>query len=160
MSKILNLGCGQESYGDVRVDFVKTKTTTHILDLNKKLPFENEEFDEIYSKSVLEHIRNVGLFISEAMRVLKKGGRFWFRTDNASYLGFYFKNHQSYIEDTYEHHTADDRHYYLFKREHLINFFKDYSDKLEICFTAPSKKLTIFPKKIKCMHIEIIGSKN
>jgi len=33
---IINLGCGDEDYGDVRVDFVKTSTTTHILNLNEK----------------------------------------------------------------------------------------------------------------------------
>ena len=82
--KVLNLGCGdKKDFGDIRVDFVKTDATTHVLDLNEKLPFKDESFDQIYCKSVLEHIGNLKLFVEEAMRVLKKGGVCWFRTDIA-----------------------------------------------------------------------------
>lgn len=151
---IVNLGCGEEIFGDVRVDFVKTKTTTHVLDLNTFLPFKDGEFDEVYCKSVLEHIGNVKLFISESMRILKKNGRYWFRTDNANYLGFIFKNHQSYLK--YENWSKNDKHYYLFKKEHLINLF---GDKIKITYTYPSWKLFFLPKKYKCMHLEISGVK-
>lgn len=154
--KILNLGCGEETYGDVRIDFVKTKTTTHVLDLENKLPFKNGEFDEVYCKSVLEHIGNLKSFISESLRVLKKGGKFWFRTDNASYIGFLIKNHQDYIR--YDYVSDEDKHYYLFKEEHLKNFFESVSSRI-ISYTCPSKKLFFLNEKFKCMHIEISGIK-
>lgn len=156
---ILNLGCGDETYGDVRVDFVKTATTTMVLDLNKPLPFEDESFDEVYSRSVLEHIKNVGVFTSEMLRVLKPKGKLWLRTDNANYLAFYFKSHQSFIENTYKHHTIEDRHYYLFKKEHLINLFGLKLIGYDIKYTCPNKKLFFLPQKLKCMHLEIEGLK-
>ena len=154
--KILNIGCGEESYVDIRIDFVKTEATTHVQDLNKKLPFKDCEFDEVYCKSVLEHIGNVKNFISESLRVLKKGGEFWFRTDNASYIGFLFRNHNDYIK--YDHASKEDKHYYLFKKEHLENLF-EYIFSKEISYTCPSKKLFFLNKKFKCMHIEIRGVK-
>ena len=156
MSKILNLGCGEETYGDVRVDFVKTKTTTHVCDLNKKLPFRNGEFSEVYCKSVLEHIGNVKQFVEECMRVLKKGGKFWFRTDSSIYIGFLFRNHQDYIK--YNYTSKDDKHYYLFKKEHLINLFEGYD--LDITYTCPNKRYLFWlPYKFKCCHIEASGIK-
>ena len=39
-----------------------------------KLPFSDNSFDIIFSKSVLEHIRNTDHFVSEMRRVLKPGG--------------------------------------------------------------------------------------
>ena len=156
---IINLGCGTEDYGDVRVDFVKTDTTTHVQDLNETLQFESGSFSKVYSNSVLEHIRNIGSFMDEIHRILDKDGIFFIRTDNASYLPFLFKNHQDYITNTYEHHTDEDRHYYLFKEEHLINLFKDKFTNLEITYTSPSNKLFLLPNKFKSMHIEIRGIK-
>jgi SAM-dependent methyltransferase len=41
-----------------------------------KIPFEDNTFDFIYSKSVLEHVKNTDNFISESLRVLKPGGVF------------------------------------------------------------------------------------
>ena len=149
---ILNIGCGEEFYGDVRVDFVKTGSTTIVADLNNKFPFKSNQFDEIYCRSVLEHIKNLGQFIEESMRVLKKDGKFYFRTDNASYIGFIMQNHQSYIAN--EKWSRDDKHYYLFKPEHMINLF---GENAKINFACPSKKLFFLPKKYKCMHLEITG---
>jgi len=151
--KIINLGCGNEKYGDVRVDFVNTDATTHVLDLNKPLPFEDGEFDEVYCKSVLEHIGDLKSFIAECFRILKVGGKIWIRTDNASYLVFLFKDHQSYIK--YEDYaSSDDKHYYLFKEEHLRNLFKQFKD-LKINFSCPNNKLFFFCEKLKSMHIEL-----
>lgn len=154
---ILNLGCGNETYGDVRVDFYKSNTTTLVLNLNDKLPIASNVFDEVYSKSVLEHIGNVKQFVEESMRVLKKGGKFWFRTDNANYIGYQLKNHQSYLPCY--NAVEDDKHYYLFKPEHLINFFEKHSRDFKIKYTCPSKKLIFLPSKYSCMHLEITGTK-
>ena len=152
--KIINLGCGNESYGDVRVDFVKTSTTTHICDLNKPLPFKDNSFDKVYCKSILEHVGNVKQFIDECMRILKVGGTFYFRTDNSTYLGHVFKSHQSYLQ--FEDWSKEDKHYYLFKKEHLINFF---GDKVDLQYACQNKKVFFLPKKYKCFHIDINGVK-
>ncbi|HSV43560.1 MAG TPA: methyltransferase domain-containing protein [Candidatus Bathyarchaeia archaeon] len=39
-----------------------------------RFPYENNFFDCIYSKSVLEHVTNTDNFLKEALRVLKPGG--------------------------------------------------------------------------------------
>jgi len=43
---------------------------------SESLPFEDNFFDLIFSKSVCEHVRNTENFFSEAYRVLKPGGVF------------------------------------------------------------------------------------
>lgn len=40
------------------------------------IPFEDDYFDVVYSKSVLEHVRNTDNFVNEARRVLRPGGTF------------------------------------------------------------------------------------
>ena len=41
---------------------------------NESLPFKNNSFDFIFSKSVIEHVENSDNFLSEIYRVLKKEG--------------------------------------------------------------------------------------
>jgi SAM-dependent methyltransferase len=51
-------------------------STVHRVDLEAEgLPFADASFDFLFSKSVLEHIRNAASFLSDARRVLKPGGR-------------------------------------------------------------------------------------
>lgn len=90
-SKILDVGCGSgnllesidnrvNKYG---VDISKTSINKS---LNKKLkckvydgksiPFKENEFDLVNTFNVLEHVDNVETFLSENLRVLKKGGYF------------------------------------------------------------------------------------
>lgn len=155
--KILNLGCGIDTYGTHRIDFNKAENTTEVCNLEiDKLPYPDNYFDEIYSKSVLEHIRNLRFMLDECKRVLKKGGTFWFRTDNASYIPFHFRSHQDWIN--YPFACKEDKHYFLFKAEHLENLFRDFSD-LKISYTVPNKKIFFMTKKFKCIHIEITGVK-
>jgi len=79
--KILDIGCGIEAnkYATTLCDIVDCtnyyKDRNFIkLDKNKeKLPFKDNEFDFVFSSHVVEHIKNVELFISELERVGKKG---------------------------------------------------------------------------------------
>ena len=41
---------------------------------NESIPYSDNTFDFIYSKSVIEHVRNADNFVSESYRVLKPGG--------------------------------------------------------------------------------------
>ena len=72
----LNLGCGPcYKKGYVNVDFYVKKADMHF-DLNKyPYPFKNSSVDEIYMRSVLEHLDNISKFMAEAYRILKKNGR-------------------------------------------------------------------------------------
>ena len=55
--------------GGLSVSFVVADGTT--------LPFANNSFDILYSRSVLEHVRDLDQFFAEAHRVLKPGGLFY-----------------------------------------------------------------------------------
>ena len=88
---LLEIGCGR---GDFINEFSKKKIQCYATDqlesakinLNddiifhkndiseEKLPFEDNFFDTIYSKSLIEHINNHKFFFAECKRVLKKDG--------------------------------------------------------------------------------------
>lgn len=82
--RVLDNGCGRgefldafgqlglEAYGTDVSDYCKE---ARVVDLNTQaLPFEDDFFDMVFTKSVLEHIENVEYYIAEMHRVLKKGG--------------------------------------------------------------------------------------
>ena len=60
-----------------------------------ELPFEDESFDVVFSKSLIEHIHNVEHFVSECRRVLKPDGVIIFLTpDWCSHYRFFFDDYQ------------------------------------------------------------------
>ena len=165
MSKILNIGCGNESYGTDRIDFIKTDTTTMVHDIEKGLPYESEIFDEVYSKSVLEHIRNLKNLIDEIYRVMKVGGKFWVRTDYAGYLPMYiFSSHEHNAMLKISYDTEGDNHYHLFVESHLIKLFNKFKN-LEVSYFYGGRNkfynflLRLLPYKLGAFHIEIKGEK-
>lgn len=77
-SKIsINLGSGDDNYDNyINVDLGNYKFVDIISDL-RKLPFKNEIIDLVASNSVLEHIYDYKVVISEVKRILKKKGIFY-----------------------------------------------------------------------------------
>ena len=77
--KILDVGCGYTAnkYANTICDvqdlskFYKDKKFIKLE--NKKLPFENNQFDFVIASHVMEHVKDVKFFISELERVSKKG---------------------------------------------------------------------------------------
>ncbi len=170
--KILNVGCGEDTYGTHRIDFFKTKTTTEVVDLNYGFPYESNYFDELYCKSVLEHIKNLDIFIKECYRVLKIGGKIWIRTDHAGFIGLYLikrHEHNKAYEGVYVGHEQlnseqEDRHYHLFVESHLKYLFKDFKDLKFNYFYGASNLFKIclykmMPKHTGACHIELKGIK-
>lgn len=87
--RFLEIGCGKGTHllefskildGEFcGVDFEKIPPikgcSTFVCDLEKdRLPFKNETFNVIFSKSVIEHVYNTENFLKEAKRVLQPGG--------------------------------------------------------------------------------------
>lgn len=83
---IYDLGCGEMLYkewllqnGDAYIG-VDWSGTLHelradiIADLNETLPIENDVADTIISLSVMEHLKEPNIFLSEAYRILKSKG--------------------------------------------------------------------------------------
>lgn len=73
----------------VAIDTAKKKITSEFCEFSlfsgKKIAFEDNNFDFVYSFHVLGHVKNHDIFISEAFRVLKEDGVFLIITPNAYY---------------------------------------------------------------------------
>jgi len=164
--KILNLGCGNTSYGTSRIDVAKTSTTTDVGDLNKKFPYKDNSFDEIFSSSLLEHLKDIGSFADECFRVLKKGGKIYVKTDFAGYLPFHlFKSHEhnAFLKVQYSggegfgHEEGEDAHYHLFVASHLHKLFKRFKNHKISYFYSGRNKLNRFLLKLLPNHMGANG---
>ncbi len=129
--KILELGCGR---GDFIVEFKKNGLEAFGVDLSnysenffpelnfskvdmtkEKLPFEDNYFDVIYSKSFIEHFYYPEKVFEEAYRVLKPGGVIITLTPEWKYI---FKS----FYDDFTHRVPFTQE--SLKDIHLINNFK------------------------------------
>ncbi len=90
-SKILDIGCGDGSFSEAFEKLGMTVTGIDISEAsngkiiskvikhdltNKPYPIFSDTFDYVFSKSVVEHLREPNILIDEAYRVLKSGGVF------------------------------------------------------------------------------------
>ena len=72
----LNLGCGDDiKKGYVNLDSIKLPGVDVVSDLNKKLPFKDNTFEEVYCSHVLEHLDSIDSPLEEIWRITKNGGR-------------------------------------------------------------------------------------
>ena len=119
--KILNVGCGSDTYGTHFIDLYPTRK--EVLKCNvdtDKFPFPDNYFDEVYAKYLFEHLRNPMHFLSECYRVLKRGGKIIIITDNANYWVWAVnRTHLGEYEERSQ--KNEDRHYALFTPHHLRN---------------------------------------
>lgn len=61
--------------GWINVDIIDDRKVDLICDFEKdKLPFKDDQVDEIFCSHCLEHIENVRWFLNECHRILKKDG--------------------------------------------------------------------------------------
>ena len=84
--KVLDVGCGLNKYPNaIGIDYNPRTAADVIHDLGRMpYPFPDNEFDEIISRHVVEHIPDVMLFVSELHRITKPGGRIRFVTPHYS----------------------------------------------------------------------------
>jgi len=122
--KILNVGCGNDTYGTHFIDFYPAKPKVVKCDVNKeRFPFPDNYFDEVYSKYLFEHLNNFSHFLKEARRVLKKSGTLVIITDNAGFWGIFGKvHHGGYEKRSIDKVHEEDKHYALFTPNHLVNW--------------------------------------
>jgi len=125
--RILNVGCGKQTYGTDFVDSYPTRPKVKKCIVGMEpLPYPDNTFDEVYSRCLLEHVKNLYNALEEMVRVLKPSGRVVLITDNAGYLFYHlFTPHGNYFN------KPDDKHYVLLQKEHLRNFFQSLNLKIE-----------------------------
>lgn len=75
--RVLNLGCGQDYLQNaVNLDINEKSKADVIHDLNIfPYPFEDNSFDLVIARSILEHLSNIPKVMEEIHRILKSGGR-------------------------------------------------------------------------------------
>jgi SAM-dependent methyltransferase len=154
MRRILNVGCGEDTYGTDFVDMYPSRENVIKCDLEKGLPFEDDTFDEVYSRCVFEHLKNPFNLVLEMKRVAKEGGKIRLMTDHGSYWAFVFNNtaHSGRYEKD-EH--PDDRHYSFFTKTHLIHHFTAAGlDVEEVKFVEYFSQSRL--KKIACIVVQSI----
>jgi predicted SAM-dependent methyltransferase len=74
--KILDVGCGQNKFpGSIGIDANPRTHADVIHDLGLfPYPFSDDEFDEVISRHVIEHVPDVLGFVNELHRITKPGG--------------------------------------------------------------------------------------
>jgi SAM-dependent methyltransferase len=104
----LDIGGGQDAdyHGLLKVAGVletlnidPRRNPSHLSDLNRRLPFGDDEFDNVLSLNTFEHVFEEDVAISEALRILRPGGQFHF------IVPFLYKVHGS--PSDFHRHTAD-----------------------------------------------------
>jgi SAM-dependent methyltransferase len=118
--KILNVGCGGQTYGTHFLDVYPSRNEVKKWDAEKGIPFKNDFFDEVYSRNLFEHLKNPNFVLKEMFRVTKPNGKVVLITDNASYWVWSIPN--KVHTGLYEKYSGPkDRHYSLFTDTHLKN---------------------------------------
>lgn len=73
--RVLDIGCGRDKLpGAVGLDQMPFPCVDVVCDLNECLPFDDGEFEVVYSNQVLEHVPNLIGLIEEIHRILMIGG--------------------------------------------------------------------------------------
>jgi len=142
--KLLEVGCGRcdhlkiyktfglDVYGlDFSQDAVDLTPEINIKECNMEkdtIPYPDEFFDVIYTKSFLEHLENPTNFLKEAKRVLKKNGTIiTLVPDWESNMAIYFDDfsHKSpyttySLKDLYEIHGLRNSDVFLFRQLPIV----------------------------------------
>ncbi len=124
MKHILNVGCGETTYGTIRTDIYPSSTVNVMADASA-LPFESGTFDEVYTRFVFEHLANPLATMLEWRRVLKPGGQITIITDNASYWRWHVRLPglpSTHVD--YRGVSENDRHMALYMPMHIRNIFE------------------------------------
>ncbi len=122
---IIELGSGpSKKPGRIGIDHIDLPNVDIVADMEEGLPFlPDDSVDEIYCRSVLEHIQNFEALMREIVRVLKKNGK-------AHVFVPHFSNPFYYSDYTHKKFFGLYTFYYFVETEHQLkrkvpNFYTD-----------------------------------
>ena len=159
----LDVGCreGTQSewlkkngYDVVSIDIEKDYEHCRIVDVNNKLPFENESFDLIWCSEVIEHLDSPKKSVDEFMRVLKKDGELIMTTPNSYAMIFRFASLFGLTPKKLQ--RKDHKHFFnirdmrnLVPNAKIFGFFPYFLIKMKInkCVGALSPTFVVYFKK-------------
>ena len=105
----LHIGCGQNILnGWLNSDYLPRSKRILRLDATKKFPFENDEFDNIFSEHMIEHLsyQDGGQMLSECFRVLRPKGKVRISTPDMSFLIALYGSDKSELQVEFMRHSA------------------------------------------------------
>jgi len=137
MKKILDAGCGRGEFAigtlskkgyvfgvDFSEKFISNakreaekrgiKNCHFIVSALEKLPFKDDEFNEIHCYNVLEHVDDEKKSICELKRVLKKNGRI--------YISVPHKKSESFLKRLDKKYFSENMHKRIFDHKYLVQY--------------------------------------
>ena len=145
----LHLGCGNKPLANfINIDFYNKKCADEILDLNDKLPYQDDTIDLIYSDNVFEHIFNLLRLIQECYRILKPGAALIIKVP-------YFKSKHAFVDPTHLNFFTIESMDYFVKNKHFNDEYKFFRESFEdmIIYLDPENK-SVIKKLISCFAIK------
>ena len=148
--RLIDVACGTGDIAKLFIEATNSNSKVECVDPNKKmislgkdklknykniswkiataenLPFEDSQFDYYAISFGLRNTRNLNKSLSEAYRVLKKGGRFFcleFSKIDNDYLDFLYQNYSKLIPVVGEFVVGDKKPY-----EYLVKSIKEFID--------------------------------
>jgi Methylase involved in ubiquinone/menaquinone biosynthesis len=115
----------------------------------EKFPFKDSQFDYYAISFGLRNTTNISKSLSEAYRVLKKGGRFFcleFSKIENDYLDFFYQNYSKFIPAVGEFVVGDKKPY-----EYLVKSIKEFIDQEELIGLMKKNKFE------KCKYLNLNG---
>ena len=98
--EILDIGCGNNKIkGAIGLDIDKNTQADIVWDLSKyPYPIEDNRFDEIYAKHIIEHVDDPIKFMKEVHRITKPNGTCFVETPHFScYVSYSEPQHKRYF---------------------------------------------------------------
>ncbi len=142
--KILDVGCGKnKTRGAIGIDFCKIPGVDIIHDLNVfPYPFDDNTFDKVIMKHIIEHLDNIIKVMEEIHRISKPGAEVFIKTPH-------FSCRDSWRDPTHKHHLALDSFDYFTDNTELTDYYTKARFKIikkEINFSK--SLLSIIPRII------------
>jgi predicted SAM-dependent methyltransferase len=146
---VIELGCGsaKQMKHAIGIDQMDHQGVDIVCDLEHGLPFlPDNSVDVIYSFHFLEHLPDLGLFMAEIFRVLKRGGK---------KIGTVPHFSNPYYYSDYTHKTSFGLYSFCYFAQHtpyrrkVLHYQKDINIKIirqEIIFYSPFKFINVFRK--------------
>ena len=171
--KLIDVACGTGDIAELFLDITNGKSNVQCVDPNKNmvslgkkklknykniswkvasaenLPFKDSQFDYYVISFGLRNTKNLNKSLSEAFRVLKKGGKFFcleFSKITNANLNFVYKNYSKLIPKIGEHIVGDKKPY-----EYLIKSIEEFVDQEELLNLMENNNFE------KCQYINLNG---
>lgn len=137
--KKLNFGCGRDIKKDcVNVDITKFEGIDKSFDFDVfPYPFSDNEFDEIYSDNVIEHVNDVTSVMKELHRIAKAGG-------TIRIIVPYYNCYGAYNDVTHKHYFSHLSFEPFYKERQRGNYFIEEKFELKEIKLIPTRMGRLF----------------